>query len=316
MNITKLVFIFMVFLVVVNSTSIVLAEEELNQNDTDYGNFVFNDSESITIRIEGIHSSSISAEKSVTESVNVEKMIVDFISHPLFILTIGAGITGLLIPTFTNKMQARTESFEIKKELIKKINSSTTKLLETTQMLTRQEIKVEKIPTEFLKWKESCAEIGATVRAYWGDKENKSVIEVEWNAYYERVVELYNLITNFNPEKHRGRIDHIKKFLKSNDPTLKLEYETEDVDTITDKFFETVVKLAEPKDNPKEIPTKLEQKPEIRGCMPKGWSPENDSKKLYYSKEYSEALYELVKMFDKRKYYLLKLIFSTKIRNM
>ena len=80
----------MVFLVVVNSTSIVLAEEELNQNDTDNGNFVFNDSESITIRIEGIRSSSISAEKSVTESGNVEKMIVDITSHPLFILAIGA----------------------------------------------------------------------------------------------------------------------------------------------------------------------------------------------------------------------------------
>lgn len=273
----------MVFLVVVNSTSIVLAEEELNQNDTDNGNFVFNDSESITIRIEGIRSSSISAEKIVTESGNVEKMIVDITSHPLFILAIGAGITGFLLPKFTDKMQARKESFEIKKELIKKINSSTATLLETTKMVARQKIKKEEIHLEFLQWSKSCAEIGATVRAYWNEGKKVSVVEKEWNSYYKMVDALYNVITNFYPkEKHSEIEKDIKKFLKSNDSELRLEYEPEEVDTKTEEFFKTVGERVESKDN---------------------------------AKKYSEALFNLVYLFDKRKYYLLKLIFKNKIKN-
>lgn len=308
----------MVFLVMVNSTSIVLADEELNQNDTDNENFVFNDSESITIRIEGIHSSSISAEKSVTESGNVENTFVDIIDHPLFILAIGAIITGFLIPQFAKSVQSRKESFEIKRDLIKKINSSTTKLLGTTQMLARQEIKIEEIPPEFLEWKESCAEIGATVRAYWGDEKNNSEVELEWNGYYECVVDLYNVITNWIPEEHSKRIGNITKFLKLNDskdPKLELEYKPDIVDAITKKFLETVIERVNSNDNTKEISTKLKQKPKIQGSMPKGWSPENDSKKLDYSKEYSKALFELVNVFDKRKYFLLKLLFSNEIRN-
>jgi len=301
----------MVFLVVVNSTSIVLAEEELNQNDADNGNFVFKDSESITIRIEGINSSSISVEKNVTESGKVGKMIVDIISHPLILLLIGAGITGFLIPKFAESVQARKESFEIKKELIKKINKSTTILLGTTQMLARQKINEEVIYPEFLKWKESCAEIGADVRAYWDEGEKESAVEKEWNAYYDRVVDLYNVITKFCTQKERIDIEKkLKSFFTLHDPKLRLEYEIDDVrvpsgepikgvDTRIKKFFETAVDQSEPKDNAIEKFFKT--------AVVKSESKDN-------AKEYPKAFSDLIYLFDKRKYYLLKLIFTNKIR--
>lgn len=272
----------MVSLIVINSTSIVLAQEELNQNDTDNGTVVINDSESITIRIEGIHSSSISSEDSINEFENVGKIIIDIISHPLVILSIGAVITKFLVPRLTDKMQARKESFEIKKELIKKINSSTTALLETTQMLRRGKIQEKKVSDEFLKWKKSCAEIGATVRAYWDEGNEKSVVEEEWNAYYDRVEDLYNVITNSPLKKNSDDINKdFKSFFISHDTKLRLEYTEDEANTKIDSFCE-VVKTDEFKDKPKE---------------------------------YSKALFEVVYLFDKRKYYLLKLIFRNPIRN-
>jgi len=273
----------MVFLIVIIPASIVLAQEELNQNNTDNGTFVINDSESITITIEGIHSSSISSGDSINEFENVGKMIIDIISHPLFILLIGAWVTKVLIPRFTNNIQVQKENFEIKKELIKKINSSTTELLVITQMIAKQEIKKEKVSDEFLKWTKSCAEIGATVRAHWDDGKNESVVEKEWNRYYDSVLDLYNIITNLPVKKKRDKINKdLKSFFKSYNPVLRLEYEIDDVDTIIEDFFKIVDELDEYENN---------------------------------LKKYSEALFELVYLFDKRKYYLLKLIFRNTIRN-
>ncbi len=51
---------------------IIFRDEGLNQIGDDYRNFVFSDSGSIIIRIEGIHSPSILAEEGVTVSENVE----------------------------------------------------------------------------------------------------------------------------------------------------------------------------------------------------------------------------------------------------
>ena len=301
----------MVFLIVINSTSIVLAQEELNQNDTDNGTVVINDSESITIRIEGIHSSSISSEDSINEFENVGKIIIDIISHPLVILLIGAVITKFLVPRLTDKMQARKESFEIKKELIKKINSSTTTLLETTKMLAKGDKTEEEIPPEFLKWRESCAEIGATVRAYWDEGEKASVVEEEWNAYYERVVDLYDVITDFSKEEKYNDIkDKLKSFFEKHDPKIRLEYNIEDeedksgkikegVDTRIKKFFDIVGKRDERKEKPEQTFFKTEDAKRT-----------NDN-----ATKYSVALVNLVYLFDKRKYYLLKLIFGNKIRS-
>ena len=61
----------------------VFRDEGLNQIGGDYRNFVFSDSGSIIIRIEGIHSTSILAEESVTVGGTIENMAlrtVDFTS--------------------------------------------------------------------------------------------------------------------------------------------------------------------------------------------------------------------------------------------
>ena len=214
------------------------------------------------------------------ETVSVyAKMLVAIIQHPLFILVTGGGITSLLIPQLANRMQDRKENFKIKKDLIKKINKSTTTLLEKLKLLSNQERNQEDITKQFLLWRADCADIGATVRAYWNEGKKESVVEEEWNAYYKMVENLYYVITNYSKEKQSRIEKQFTKVLKKNPSKLRLEYNPDTVGDITKNFFETMDKS---KDNPDD---------------------------------YSEALSKLVNILDKRKYYLLKLIFRHKIKN-
>ncbi len=67
-NLAKMKYNFIIF----QSGKEIFRDEGLNQIGGDYRNFVFSDSGSIIIRIEGIHSPSVLAEKSVTVSGNIE----------------------------------------------------------------------------------------------------------------------------------------------------------------------------------------------------------------------------------------------------
>ncbi len=67
-NLAKMKYSFIIF----QSGKEIFRDEGLSQIGGDYRNFVFSDSGSIIIRIEGIHSPSIFAEKSVTVSGNIE----------------------------------------------------------------------------------------------------------------------------------------------------------------------------------------------------------------------------------------------------
>lgn len=76
-NLAKMKYNFIIF----QSGKEIFRDEGLNQIGGDYRNFVFSDSGSIIIRIEGIHSPSILAEEGVTVSGNVENKVqrsVDF----------------------------------------------------------------------------------------------------------------------------------------------------------------------------------------------------------------------------------------------
>ena len=222
------------------------------------------------------------------------------LNDPLFILLTGGGITSLLIPQLTNKIQDRKENFEIKKELMEKINSSTTRLLVKIKMLSTEITNEEELHKEFFKWRVSCSEIGAVVRVYWSGGKGNSVVLEEWNAYYEHVDMLYRVITNDKKDEKADK--KIISFLEKYDHDIKLEYKSDKVEEITNSFFNEVKKLDTSKidieitENASKETEKLD-------------SSEIDTEK------YSKALGKLVHLFDKRKYYLLKLVFKNKIKN-
>jgi len=221
----------------------------------------------------------------LNEKIDVElgEMIINILQNPLFVLITGGGITSLLIPQLTNKIQDRKENFEIKRELMQNINKSTTRLLEKIKMLSTGISSKKDLHEEFFNWSESCAEIGTTVRAYWSVGKGGSVVEDEWNAYYEHVEKLYNVIINFEERLEHGTIENnIISFLKGNNSNFKLEYDLNTVSRITEDFFKETKDLTESET---------------------------------YPKRYSLALYDLVRLFDGRKYYLLKLVFKNKIKN-
>jgi len=235
-----------------------------------------------------------------TNNVEVDKIIFGILNDPLFILLTGGGITSLLIPRLTDKIQDRKENFEIKKELMVKINKSTTKLLVKIKMLSTEITNKEELHKEFFNWRESCSEIGATVRIYWSGGKGNSVVLEEWNAYYKHVDMLYRVITNYKKEEEADK--KIISFLKKYDHDIKLEYESDDVKEITNSFFNEVKKLDTSKTD-KEITENASKETD------KLDSAEIDTEK------YSKALGKLVHLFDKRKYYLLKLVFNNKIKN-
>ncbi len=213
----------------------------------------------------------------------LKKISINISKDPFFILITGGGITSLLIPKLTNKIQDRKENFEIKQQLMENINTSTTRLLEKTKMLSVGTAAKEDLHTEFLNWRESCAVIGTTVRAYWSAGKEKNVVVKEWNEYYENVENLYNVIINYKKKEEYECISkEVISFLKKNDSDFDLEYEDNDVEKFTNAFFNEAKK--------------------------------HDASKKY-SENYSRALYDLVRLFDKRKYYLLKLVFKNKIKN-
>jgi len=216
--------------------------------------------------------------------IELKSIIFKILDDPLFIILTGGGITSLVIPRLTNKIHDRKVNFEIKKELVKKINKSTTRLLEKIKMLSIGVADEEKLSEEFFNWSESCSEIGTTVRVYWSGGKGKCVVEDEWNEYYKHVVMLYSVITNFKKEEGNEKIEKkIISFLETkSDSDIELEYKENIVKKTTEKFFEETDK----RDSFKTDPEK-----------------------------YSQALYELVRLFDKRKYYILELVFKNKIKN-
>lgn len=195
--------------------------------------------------------------------------------HPLLLLLIGGAVSGYIIPRETKRWQARREIFEIKSQLITKINKSATTLLVELEFITRKENPNEKlIHNIFLEWRETAAEIGATVRTYWHAKNYVNPVLLEWNTFFDIVKDLYNIVLNINMEKvdiNRKKL-FMKTYLESNPENEVLDYDPEKSIIALDNFFEALDK---------------KDKKELRRCVP-----------------------ELLFYVDKRKYYLLTLIFK------
>ncbi|MCZ6582293.1 MAG: hypothetical protein O6761_03875 [Thaumarchaeota archaeon] len=201
-------------------------------------------------------------------------------THPLVLLLVGGIVSSLLVTWITRYWQARSESFKTKSELITKINKSSTKLIVALEYNTRKEtFDEESIHEVFREWRETSAEIGAMVRANWNaidDVDDNPVVE-EWNAYFEVVKDLYNIVLKINMDNVgiKKKKSKIYDYLIKNTKDKKLEYDTKKCEPVLENFFKAV-KNQEPKD--------------IGRCMA-----------------------ELLFYVDKRKYYLLTLIFKEPI---
>lgn len=208
------------------------------------------------------------------------KFTVDqVITHPLFLLLVGGSVSSLLVSWVTRSWQARRESFQTKSQLITKINRSATKLIVALEFNTRKEtFDEESIHKVFLEWRETSAEVGAMVRANWHAKVDViNPVVKEWNTYFDVVKDLYNIVLNINMENVdiEGKKSNMKEYLTNETEDMKLEYDTKECETALENFFKAF-------ENRKE-------------------------------KDIGRCVTELLFYIDKRKYFLLTLIFKEPI---
>ena len=213
------------------------------------------------------------------EEVDSKFLIDQVITHPLFLLLVGGSVSSLLVTWVTRSWQARRESFQIKSQLITKINRSATKLIVALEFNTRKEtFDEESIHKVFLEWRETSADIGATVRANWHAKDDViNPVVKEWNTYFDVVKDLYNIVLNINMENVDigQKKSDIKDYLTNETKDVKLEYDAKKCETALENFFEAF---------------------------------ENQKKK-----DIGRCVTELLFYIDKRKYFLLTLIFKEPI---
>jgi hypothetical protein len=58
----------------------------------------------------------------------------DWLSHPLVVLTVGAALTGLLIPQLTQRWQDQRKALEIKAELIERVSRAVAEIFTAAQL--------------------------------------------------------------------------------------------------------------------------------------------------------------------------------------
>lgn len=125
----------------------------------------------------------------VQSTTNAEK----FFSHPLLILILGAIITGLLFPFFTNRWQSRQKDLELqlqlKLDLIKQINESIIQTVMTSLFAWRPLTSDDEITTVYRKWEISSSEIESDMEAYFPNTEIRKI----WHDYSEVLKDFYTL---------------------------------------------------------------------------------------------------------------------------
>src|SRR6185436_9388091 len=114
-----------------------------------------------------------------------------FLSHPLFILLVGAVISGLLIPTINRRRQDHQKALEIKTELVTEISESVVQIVMSTQFvhLGAQSLTQTEFDQAYRDWEIKSAVIHTKLEAYFGD----GAIPEEWCKFTEIVTEFYAL---------------------------------------------------------------------------------------------------------------------------
>lgn len=235
------------------------------------------------------------------DQIITDPLFIKVTDNALFLLLVGGIVSSLLVAWVTGRWQARRESFQMKSQLVTKINRSATKLIVALEFNARKE-SLDKKPIHqvFFEWRETSAEIGATVRVHWHAKVGLSPVVQEWNNYFEVVKHLYNIIVlNINMEnvdiekmtvyekaefekkiaKQKDELkqknSNLQNYLTRDTKDMELEYKPEDCNTALKNFFKAF---------------QNQDTKDIERCVP-----------------------DLLFFIDKRKYYLLTLIFKEPI---
>jgi len=113
--------------------------------------------------------------------------IAEILSHPLSLLLIGATVSGLLIPYFTNRWQRHQKGLEIRIDLVGRISQTVMSMMTMIDPPIRKESSEEK-DKEIREFKVNGAVIGTELHAYFPSSACQGIGD-KWDAL-TKVIEL------------------------------------------------------------------------------------------------------------------------------
>ena len=93
----------------------------------------------------------------------------DFLGHPLVVLAIGAVLTGLLIPQFTQRWQDQRKALEIKADLIERVSCGVAEIFTATQLASvgAASQPQDKFDEAYRSWAQERVVLTSLIRAYF-----------------------------------------------------------------------------------------------------------------------------------------------------
>lgn len=97
--------------------------------------------------------------------------MAQFLSHPLVVLAVGAVLTGLLIPHFTQRWQDRRKALEIKADLIERVSCAVAEMFTATQFASVGALSQsqEKFDDAYRSWSQERVALTSLIRAYFNN---------------------------------------------------------------------------------------------------------------------------------------------------
>jgi hypothetical protein len=145
--------------------------------------------------------------------------IQDFLSHPLLLLLVGAGVSSYLIPWFTNKWQDHKKEIDLKIDLISKMSDIIALAAGHAHLYRNTDTMRGDFYKDMLEWLVKANNIRSQLRVYFPDaailRETKSNISDDWNAYLNILSVFWNFCyqssgKNFSSEcKYEGMNEDI-----------------------------------------------------------------------------------------------------------
>jgi hypothetical protein len=135
----------------------------------------------------------------------------EFISNPLLLLIIGALVSGLLIPTFTNRWQLHQKGMEIRIDIVSRIIKSVMRLLTLIESAKSSESMTKlELDKEYINFKLDSAVIGTELESYFPDE--KKIAE-DWDKLRNEIREFYEQYESIvkNSRGDIGKIDFQRK---------------------------------------------------------------------------------------------------------
>jgi hypothetical protein len=159
--------------------------------------------------------------------------IQDFLSHPLLLLLVGAGVSSYLIPWFTNKWQDHKKETDLKIDLISNMSDIIALATGHAHLYRKNETMRDDFHKDMLEWLVKASNSRSQLRVYFPDAtilgETKSKVSDDWNAY----LSILSVFWNFCYESSA----------KNFSPECKYEGMDEDIKTIKDYFQQTKVQI-------------------------------------------------------------------------